>query len=52
LLSVDEVAFSDLLSFLAELEQRQGLALKAVDIAKLNTPGQVRLRKLLVREAS
>lgn len=52
LLSVDEVAFSDLLSFLAELEQRQGLALEAVDIAKLNTPGQVRLRKLLVREAS
>ncbi|MCP1339195.1 type II secretion system protein M [Idiomarina sp. M1R2S28] len=52
LLSVDEVAFSDLLSFLAELEQRQGLALKAVDIAKLNTPGQVRLRKLLVSEAS
>lgn len=52
LLSVDEVAFSDLLSFLAELEQRQGLALKAVDIAELNTPGQVRLRKLLIREAS
>ncbi|MRJ44777.1 type II secretion system protein M [Idiomarina loihiensis] len=52
LLSVDEVAFSDLLSFLAELEQRQGLSLKAVDIAKLNTPGQVRLRKLLVSEAS
>lgn len=52
LLSVDEVAFSDLLQFLAELEQRQGLALTAVDIARLNTPGQVRLRKLLVREAS
>ncbi|MDV6315776.1 type II secretion system protein M [Idiomarina sp. HP20-50] len=52
LLSVDEVAFSDLLKFLSELEQRQGLALSAVDIAKLNTPGQVRLRKLLVREAS
>ncbi|RUO64901.1 type II secretion system protein GspM [Idiomarina ramblicola] len=52
LLSIDDVAFSDLLSFLAELEQQQGLALSAVDIAKLNTPGQVRLRKLLVREAS
>lgn len=52
LLTVDDVAFSDLLSFLAELEQQQGLALSAVDIAKLNTPGQVRLRKLLVREAS
>jgi len=52
LLTVDEVSFADLLSFLAELEQRQGLALQAVDIAKLNVPGQVRLRKLLVREAS
>ncbi|MCA1767809.1 MAG: type II secretion system protein M [Idiomarina sp.] len=52
LLTIDDVAFSDLLSFLAELETQQGLALSAVDIAKLNTPGQVRLRKLLVREAS
>lgn len=52
LLSIDDIAFADLLSFLAELEQQQGLALSAVDIAKLNAPGQVRLRKLLVREAS
>ena len=52
LLTVDEVSFSDLVSFLAELEQRQQLVLTSVDIAKLNAPGQVRLRKLLVREAS
>ncbi|MGM0430237.1 MAG: type II secretion system protein GspM [Pseudomonadota bacterium] len=52
LLTVDEVSFSDLVSFLAELEQRQQLVLTSIDIAKLNAPGQVRLRKLLVREAS
>lgn len=52
LLVIDEVMFPDLLSFLVNLEQQQGLVLSAMDITKLKTPGQVRLRKLLVREAS
>jgi len=50
LVTVDTVPFNQLLQFMNALESDFGLQLTGADIARLEQPGSVRLRKLLVKD--
>ena len=52
LVTVDTVPFNQLLQFMNALESDFGLQLTGADIARLEQPGNVRLRKLLVKDVS
>lgn len=52
LITIDTVAFSQLLEFINALESDFGLQLTGADIAALEQAGNVRLRKLLVKDVS
>ncbi|TDP40172.1 general secretion pathway protein M [Idiomarina aquatica] len=51
-ISVDEANFDRVLAFVAQLEQQYQLQISTLDVARLDTPGQVRVRQLLVTESS
>lgn len=50
--SVDEASFSQVLQLVAQLEQQYQLRVETLDVARLDTPGQVRVRQLLVMDNS
>lgn len=50
-ISVDEANFDRVLAFVAQLEQQYQLQISTLDVARLDTPGQVRVRQLLVVES-
>lgn len=52
LITVDTVPFNQLLQFMNALENDFGVQLTGADIARLEQPGKVRLRKLLVKDIS
>lgn len=52
LVTVDTVPFNQLLEFMNALEKNYGLRLTGLDIAGLEQSGNVRLRKLLVKDVS
>jgi general secretion pathway protein M len=51
-ISVDEANFDRVLAFVAQLEQQYQLQISTLDVARLDSPGQVRVRQLLVTESS
>jgi len=51
LVSIDDADFKQVLELIAQLESRFQLQVETADIAKLDSPGQVRVRQLLVTEA-
>ncbi|MGM0525187.1 MAG: type II secretion system protein GspM [Pseudomonadota bacterium] len=51
LISIDDADFTQVLELIAQLESRFQLQVETADIAKLDNPGQVRVRQLLVTEA-
>lgn len=51
LISIDDADFKQVLELIAQLESRFQLQVETADIAKLDSPGQVRVRQLLVTEA-
>lgn len=50
-ISVDEANFQRVLAFVAQLEQQYQLQITTLDVARLDSPGQVRVRQLLVTES-
>lgn len=48
---IEEVIFSDLLQWLAYLEQKQGLMIQQVDISAANDKGVVRVSRLVLSKA-
>ncbi len=45
---IDEVVFTDLLQWLALLSNQEGLQVKNIDISNTETPGVVRVRRLVL----
>lgn len=52
LIAVDETNFNQVLQLVAQLENQYQLQVDILDVAKLDQPGQVRVRRLLVTETS
>ncbi|WP_404401651.1 type II secretion system protein M [Idiomarina seosinensis] len=50
LVSIDEAGFNQVLNFIAQLENQYQMSITTLDIARLEAPGQVRVRQLLVVE--
>lgn len=52
LVTIDEADFSQVIDFIASLQRDYGLQVSVADMARLDAPGQVRVRQLLVMDAS
>lgn len=52
LITIDEASFAKVIDFITLLKSEYSLHVSAADIARLDQPGQVRVRQLLVMDAS
>ena len=52
LITIDEASFATVIDFITLLKSEYSLHVSAADIARLEQPGQVRVRQLLVMDAS
>lgn len=52
LITIDQASFNQVIDFIAALQREYGLHVTIADMARLDEPGQVRVRQLLVMDAS
>lgn len=52
LITIDEAGFNQVLNFVAQLENQYQMSIETLDVARLDNPGQVRVRQLLVVDPS